>query len=343
MKILVVDDSPVNLKLLGTLVACAGGEAPTCMADAPAALAHALRQPQDLIVVDYMMPGIDGLQFIERLRASEAGRDPPIIMVTTADALAVRQRALALGATDFITKPIDSVELKLRVRNLLSLRRAQNLLADRAALLAAEVTAATADVRAREHELVMRLARAAESRDPETGGHIQRMAHYSALVAGELDLDAGWRGRLLAAAPMHDIGKVGTPDHILLKPGRLDPAELAQMREHARIGERILADSASPLLQMACEIAGAHHERWDGGGYPRGLAGEAIPLSARIVAVADVLDALTSARPYKAAWSFDAAREHIAGGRGSHFDPRCVDALLGAWDAVLAIHRRFPD
>jgi putative two-component system response regulator len=223
------------------------------------------------------------------------------------------------------------------------MRRAQNLLADRAALLAAEVDSATADVRARELELVMRLARAAESRDPETGGHIQRMAHYARLVARELGLDAAYQSRILAAAPMHDIGKVGTPDHILLKPGRLEPDELRQMREHTRIGERILADSSAPLLQMACEIAGAHHERWDGGGYPRGLAGEAIPLAARIVAVAVVLDALTSARPYKPAWPLERAREHIEAGRGSHFDPRCVDALLGAWSEVLAIRDRFPD
>jgi putative two-component system response regulator len=343
MKILVVDDSPVNLKLLGTLVAAAAGAVPDCMSDAAAALAHALAHPQDLVVVDYMMPVVDGLQFIERLRASDAGRDAPIVMVTTADALGIRQRALAVGATDFLTKPIDSVELKLRVRNLLALRRAQNLLADRAALLSAEVSLAMADVRAREHELVMRLARAAESRDPETGGHIQRMAHYSALIARGLGRDEAFCTRLLAAAPMHDIGKVGTPDHVLLKPGPLTEQELAQMREHTRIGERILGESASPLLQMACQIAGAHHERWDGLGYPRGLAGERIPLAARIVAVADVLDALTTVRPYKPAWSFDAAREHIERGRGSHFEPRCVDALLNSWDGALEIHRRFPD
>jgi putative two-component system response regulator len=343
MKVLVVDDNAVNLQLLGTLVGRVTGRPPTCMTDAAAALAHALGDPQDLVLVDYMMPELDGLQFIERLRQSAATRDAPIVMVTTAHAAEIRQRALALGATDFLTKPIDSVELRLRVRNLLALRRSQNLLADRAALLAAEVRSATADVLAREEELVMRLARAAESRDPETGGHIQRMAHYSVLIARSLGLGAAYRQRLFSAAPMHDIGKVGTPDHVLLKPGRLTDDELVQMRQHASIGERILGDSTSPLLQMACQIAGAHHERWDGSGYPRGLAGHAIPLAARIVAVADVLDALTSVRPYKPAWPLDAARAHIERGRGSHFDPRCVDALLDAWDDVPAIRQRFPD
>jgi putative two-component system response regulator len=169
------------------------------------------------------------------------------------------------------------------------------------------------------------------------------MAQYSALIARELGLDDDYRERLMAAAPMHDMGKVGTPDHVLLKPDRLTSDEQAVMREHARIGERILDDSSSPLLQMACEIAGAHHERWDGSGYPRGLAGEQIPLAARIVAVADVLDALTSARPYKPAWTLDAAREHIAAGRASHFDPRCVDALFAAWPDVLQVRIRFPD
>ena len=202
---------------------------------------------------------------------------------------------------------------------------------------------AIADVTAREMELVTRLARAAEFRDPETGGHIMRMARYSALIARELGLAPEWQELLLKAAPMHDVGKLATPDHILLKPGRLDPDEMAIMRLHAKIGGHILAGSDSPLIRLAEEIARGHHEKYDGSGYPRGLAGEQIPVSARIVAVADVFDALTSERPYKPAWPLAQARQFLQQNKGSHFCPRCIDAFLGAWDEVLDIRSSLPD
>jgi len=189
----------------------------------------------------------------------------------------------------------------------------------------------------------MRLSRAAEFRDPETGGHIQRMAHYAASIARHLGMPEDYSQAMLTAAPMHDVGKLGTPDHILLKSGRLDANELDEMHRHPEIGGRILADTDSPLLQLACEIAETHHEKWDGTGYPRGLKGEAIPLGGRIVAVADVFDALNSTRPYKRAWSLDESRAYIEQGSGGHFDPRCVQAFIAGWDDVLAIRARFPD
>ena len=190
---------------------------------------------------------------------------------------------------------------------------------------------------------MVRLARAAEFRDPETGAHINRMAYLSAMIARHLGLDGAAQEQLLSAAPMHDVGKLGTPDHILLKPGRLDPDELQIMRRHAVIGYEILKGSSSPVLQMAAQIALTHHEKYDGSGYPSGLIGDDIPLIGRIVAVADVFDALTSTRPYKPAWDLDRARQYLLDQQGRHFDPRCVSALLDHWDEVLAIRERFSD
>ncbi len=209
--------------------------------------------------------------------------------------------------------------------------------------LQAAVILKTAEIVTREQETITRLARAAEFRDPETGAHILRMAHYSQIIAQALGLDGETCERILTAAPMHDIGKVGTPDNILLKPGRLTPEEMQIMRQHPRIGHDILKGSSSPMIQMAAEIALTHHEKYDGSGYPDGKAGEAIPIVGRIVAVADVFDALTSPRPYKPAWTLEAALDFIREGRGSHFDPACVDAFLGLIPAVLEIRERFKD
>ncbi len=262
-------------------------------------------------------------------------------MVTANDELDVRYRALESGASDFLTKPIDRAEFKARMRNMLALRANQKRLEDRASWLAEEVLKATEEILRREREIVVRLSRAAEFRDPETGGHIQRMAHYTWLIAVRLGLPLEQQELILEAAPMHDVGKVGIPDHILLKPGRLDPAEFEIMKQHAAKGHQILDGSSSPLLQMAATIALSHHEKYDGTGYPQGLAGEAIPLVGRIVAVADVFDALTSARPYKPAWGIDQAVSFMRGQRGLHFDPQCVDVFLDRFDEVLAIRERF--
>ncbi|MEW5789755.1 MAG: HD domain-containing phosphohydrolase [Pseudomonadota bacterium] len=343
MRIAIVDDNAVNLKLMESLVKRAGDFTPHLFQDSAAGLAWCLANEPDLIIVDFMMPPPDGLEFIRRYRAVEANVDVPMLMITADHEKETRYAALEAGANDFLTKPIDNAEFRARLRNMLSLRRSQKALADRAAWLAEKVAEATHEILEREREMVTRLSRAAEFRDPETGAHIQRMAHYSLLIAEHLDLPREDRDMLLAAAPMHDVGKIAIPDHILLKPGRLDDAELAVMRTHAEKGYEILRDSKSRMLDLAALIAWTHHEKYDGTGYPRGLAGADIPLAGRIVAVADVFDALTTERPYKKAWELDRALDLLREGRGSHFDPDCVEAFLARLDAALAIQARFQD
>ena len=344
MRIVIVDDNEINLVLFSEL---AQGLEPdldvAVFADTTEALAHCRDSMPDLLLVDYMMPGMDGHQLIEALRALPSSREVPIVMVTAADERRVRQRALELGATDFLAKPIDPNEVKARLRNLLDLRRSHQKLKDRNQWLAEEIKKATGTILAREQELVLRLAKAAEYRAPETGGHIQRMAHYSKLIAQVLGLPDDACALILQAAPMHDIGKLGIPDGILLKPGRLDADEFTVMKQHPDMGYAILRGSQSKVIELAAEIALSHHEKFDGTGYPKGLKGEDIPLTGRIVAVADVFDALTSVRPYKRAWTVDQARDFLQSNSGSHFDPACVDAFLSQWDAVLAIQARYID
>jgi putative two-component system response regulator len=264
-------------------------------------------------------------------------------MVTAVHEREVRYEALESGVTDFLTKPVDKVEFISRLKNMMALRRSHLSLASRARTLAEEVRRVTADVYERERETIVRLARAAEFRDPETGAHIVRMANYSSLIAVRLGLPRPDQEMILQAAPMHDVGKLGTPDHILLKPGRLTAQEYELMKRHPSIGYEILKDSASPVLRVAAEIALSHHERFDGTGYPLGLAGREIPIVGRVVAVADVFDALTSERPYKQAWEMARAVEYLRLGRGSHFDPDCVDAFLTGWKDVMAIRERYRD
>ena len=343
MNVCIVDDTAVNLTLMEALVAKIDGCRSIGFSEPLQALQHCIDESIDLLIVDYMMPDIDGIEFIQRLRAIDDRHDVPILMVTADHEKEVRHRALQSGATDFLTKPLDRIEFTSRVRNMLDIRRSHLLLADRAAMLADEVRKATAEIFAREREAIFRLSKAAEFRDPETGAHILRMAHYSELVARRLGWDDARTEMMLQAAPMHDVGKLGTPDYILLQPGRLSPEEFEVMKRHAVIGWEILRDSASPVLQLAAEIALSHHEKFDGTGYPHGLAGEAIPLSGRIVAVADVFDALTSPRPYKPAWPVERALALLRDNRGSHFDPACVDAFLAELDAVLAIRETYQD
>jgi len=265
------------------------------------------------------------------------------LMITANDQKQIRYRALEVGATDFLTKPVDKMEFMARANNMLQLGASRKALADRAQWLAEEVRKATAEIVRRERETVVRLSKAAEYRDPETGAHILRMAHYSELIAKALGLPLAEQELLLEASPMHDIGKVGIADNILLKPGRLTPPEFEIMKQHAAFGYEILRGSSSRVLQAGAEIARDHHEKYDGSGYPRGLAGEEIPIFSRIVAVADVFDALTSERPYKKAWTLERAADHIKANSGAHFDPNCVDAFFSHWTDVLEIRERYKD
>jgi putative two-component system response regulator len=338
MRVLIVDDNATSLSLLSQVV----GKIADCIVfpylDPMTALRDIRSQNIDIALVDYMMPQLDGIEFITRVRAMPGMDRLPMVFVTTPEERGARAAALEAGATDFLGKPIDPAEVKARIEMIVRVHSAQAALTEPAAWLAAEMRKATAALTAREEEVVFRLSQAAEFRDGETGQHIQRMAKYCRLIGEALGLSDEACRTLYLAAPMHDIGKIAVGDAILLKPGKLSPEERAVMEQHTTAGYRLLADGHSDLVRTAAEIAWCHHERWDGSGYPRGLAGADIPLFARIAAVADVFDALTSERPYKKAWPPDQAAEHIAENSGKHFDPACVSAFLKRWDDILTIH-----
>jgi putative two-component system response regulator len=343
MQVVIVDDNPVNLKLMESLVKRAGDYTPLVFQDSAEGLDWCLNNIPDLLIVDYMMPPPDGLEFIKRFRERSINADIPVLMITADHEKETRYAALDTGANDFLTKPIDNAEFRARMRNMLALRRSQKSLADRATWLAEKVAEATEEILDREHEMITRLSRAAEFRDPETGAHIQRMSNYSRLIAEQLGLSGEDQALILRAAPMHDVGKIAIPDHILLKPGRLDDEELVIMRTHAEKGYEILKDSKSSLLDTAALIAMTHHEKWDGTGYPRGLSGEDIPMFGRIVAVADVFDALTTERPYKKAWEVERATQFLKDGMDNHFDSRVVQAFLDRLEDALIIRDSFQD
>ncbi|MBP2297523.1 HD domain-containing phosphohydrolase [Azospirillum picis] len=343
MKVLVVDDDQTNLFIMAAIVRRLDDADPVTMTSPVKAIDWMRENEPDLVLLDQMMPDMDGIELLRRIRGDARLDEVPVVMVTANTAADVRMRALDLGCSDFLTKPIVVPEVQVRLRNLLALRHGRTLLRDRAALLAAEVERVTAALQRRGEDLVHRLSRAAEYRDPETGAHIERMALYSRLIAEAAGCGDDFAHDLQKAAPMHDIGKIGIPDMILLKPGQLTPEETRVMRRHTTIGHRILADSDIPLLRMAAEIALTHHEKFDGSGYPAGRIGNAIPLCGRIVAIADVFDALTSARPYKRPWTLTEARAFMIEQRGLHFDPALLDAFLSRWDDILSIHSTHAD
>ena len=307
------------------------------------AVVWATRHVSDLVLLDYMMPDMDGIEFVKRLRSLPGYEHVPMVMVTVHDDRKVRYAALDAGITDFLTKPVDARECLARCRNLLTLRRQQLALEDRRRLLEHMVEDATREVREREKETLLRLARAGEFRDEETGFHLIRMSRYSRLIASAIGLERDEAETVELAAPLHDIGKIGIPDHILLKPERLDESEWLVMRRHPVIGHEILKGSASKYVRMGALIALGHHEKYDGSGYPNGLVGDHIPLCARIVAVADVYDALTSLRPYKQAWASEKAYEYLTAQRGRHFDPGLVDAFAGVQREILEVQNEWRD
>ena len=342
--VLVIDDQSTGRVILEEIVR---GVDPSIQvqtfADPIAAIEWAKTHPVDLVLTDYKMPQLDGVETIRRIRGIYSCMDVPIVVVTVLEDRETRYKALEAGATDFLTKPVDQYECRARCRNLLTMRRQQIVIKDRARLLEQQVSEAVRDIRLREVETIFRLGKAGEFRDEGTGTHIIRMAKYSRLIAEDLKLSDDECDIIELAAPMHDIGKIGTPDHILLKPGKLVAEEIVIMQGHARIGYDILRDSPSKYLRMGAVIALGHHERFDGKGYPSRLAGEDIPLAARVVAVADVFDALTSIRPYKPAWRVSEALAYLTEQRGKHFDPRCIDSFMRQLDKVLAVREKFQD
>ncbi|MGM0554256.1 MAG: HD-GYP domain-containing protein [Pseudomonadota bacterium] len=342
-RILAVDDEPANLRLLDRMLRGQGYEGLILIDDPRDVITQYRTARPDLILLDINMPHLDGYQVMEQLHALEDPLLPPIVMLTAQHGQDFLLRALTGGARDYLTKPFDRNELLRRVRNLLDAQLAHRLVHDQKATLDQMVAQRTRELHETRLQVVQRLGRAAEYRDEETGYHILRMSHTCALLAREIGWDEAQCDLILHASPMHDIGKIGIPDAILLKPGRFEPHEWEIMKTHAAIGASLLEGDDSDLLRMAREIALSHHEKWDGSGYPHGLAGEAIPQPGRIAALPDVFDALTSERPYKDAWTVEAAVDMIRVNRGKHFDPMLVDAFLGVLPEVEEIRQRFAD
>jgi putative two-component system response regulator len=326
-RILVVDDEPANIELLRAVLQGAGGVDVVAVTESARAVELVQGCDPHIVLLDLHMPPPTGLDVLAQLRERFADGGPPVLMLTADPTLEMRRSALALGARDFVTKPFDVLEIELRVRNLLQARRYELSLASRADELEAAVRLRTEELEDARLEALERLALAAEYRDDHTGDHTRRVARTARLLGSALGLSAHEVDLLDLAAPLHDVGKIAVPDAVLLKPGRLTPSELSVVRSHVTVGARILGGSDSPLLRLAERIALRHHERWDGGGYPDGLAGDEIPLPARIVAVADVFDALLCARPYKPAWPLERAVDEVIGGTGTQFCPATVEAF----------------
>lgn len=333
--ILVVDDAPENVEVLGGLlgerynvkVALNGEKALQLVSTYPV---------PDLILLDVMMPGMDGYEVCHRLKTSIETAKIPIIFVTAKADAADETRGFQLGAADYITKPISPSIVEARVETHLALY-------DQRQDLEQQVRNRTRELDESRLQIIQRLGRAAEYKDNETGMHVLRMSQMSRLLALKAGLSDEEAELMLNAAPMHDVGKIGIPDNILLKPGKLDANEWKIMMSHTAIGAEIIGEHESPLLQMAKTVAETHHEKWNGKGYPLGLAGEDIPLVGRIVALADVFDALTSKRPYKEAWSVEKAADLIKSETGEHFDPELVPLFIQLLPEAEKIRQQFSD
>jgi putative two-component system response regulator len=339
-RILLVDDEPVNLKLLSKMLTSKGYSNLVPIVDSRKVLDSYKAEPVDLILLDLNMPHLNGYEVLNQLKALNDPMLPPIIVLTAQQGQDYRLRALTEGARDFLSKPFDEIELQARVRNLLDAHRAHRMAYDQKSVLEEMVTARTLELHDTRLEIVRKLGRAAEYRDNETGFHVLRMSKVSALLAHSLGWGDAKCELMLNASPMHDVGKIGVPDAVLLKPGKLDEVEWAVMKQHPVIGAELLSGE-DDLLSLAREIALCHHEKWDGSGYPRGLAGPAIPQSARIVAVADVFDALVSTRPYKIPWSEEKAVDYLQEHSGRHFDPEVVEHFLRILPEVRAIRSAY--
>ncbi|MBA2670868.1 MAG: response regulator [Gemmatimonadetes bacterium] len=328
-RLLVVDDEPANVLLLTRILSRAGYREVIGTRRSSEVMDVFENYEIDIVLLDLHMPPPDGWELLDRFRACLAGKPFLPLIVLTADVTReTRSRALAAGASDFLIKPFDSIEVVLRIRNLIELRFLHLELAWENKLLDERVRLRTAELEETQCEMLERLAQASEFHDDETGSHTRRVGESAAALGAAMGLPPSSVALLRRTAPLHDVGKIGIPETILRKPGSLSPEERGIMESHSEIGGRILAGGRSANVQMAEEIARSHHERWDGSGYPKGLAGEAIPLSARIVAVADVYDALAHDRPYRKALPREQVVEEIRAGSGSHFDPRVVTAFL---------------
>jgi putative two-component system response regulator len=328
-RILIIDDHEANIEALKRILRSAGFVSVNSTTDPMIGVALVQTWAPDLVLLDLHMPRLDGFGVLESIRPQlRDGGYLPVLMLTADSSDETKRRALAGGAKDFLTKPFDATEVVLRIENLLETRSLYTTIRKDNELLEQRVAERTRELEQAQVEILQRLAAAAEFRDDDTGEHTHRVGHLAALLTTEIGLSADHVDVIRRAAPLHDVGKIGIPDSILLKPGRLTRAERRIMRTHVTIGAAMLAGGRSPLVQTAERIALSHHERWDGKGYPDGSTGERIPIEARVVAVADFFDALTHKRPYRPAWSVERTVAKIVAERGSHFDPVVVDALL---------------
>jgi putative two-component system response regulator len=349
-RIFIVDDMPENIDLLETLLSDAGYRDITSTTDPRKANDLIRNENFDLLVLDLKMPYMNGFQVMEQLAKDLRDDYLPVLVLTGEMDREYRIRALQSGARDFVTKPFDGVEVLNRINNILEVRALYKAQKQQAEELDIQVRERTRELRQRNDELKMarleiirRLGRAAEYRDNETGMHLIRMSKSCQSLALAAGLNETFAENLLRASPMHDIGKIGIPDGILLKPGRLNPEEWEVMKTHAAIGGDIIGDFDTDLMRMARTIALSHHEKWDGSGYPHALQGDAIPIEGLVAAICDVFDALTSDRPYKKAWPVDDAISYISGQAGSHFDPALVGRFMDILPKIFAIREKYAD
>ncbi|HEX4053145.1 MAG TPA: HD domain-containing phosphohydrolase [Tepidisphaeraceae bacterium] len=364
-KILIVDDEPINIKVVRKHLQGAGYRNFVTTTDSTTAMDILRAEQPDAVLLDVMMPQVNGLQILEWIRGDRQFQHVPVLILTASSDSATKLSALELGATDFLAKPVDPNELVPRLRNVLIVKAHQDYLAGYSAKLEGEVQKRTAEVEMSRLRVIQCLARAGEYRDDATGRHVIRVGRCAAILAAQLGYSAEKSAMIELAAQLHDIGKIGIPDAILLKPAKLTPEEYAVMKKHCEYGKAIVdptTDSEaelarkytdlglmprqsfdSPLLTMAATVAMTHHERFNGSGYPRGMSGEAIPLEGRITAIVDVFDALHSPRPYKIAFPLEKCVEILRSGRGTEFDPTIHDAFLSRIAEIITVYRDYAD
>lgn len=333
--VLIVDDEPTDIDILKNLLQDEYAIKAALDADAALSIARSA-PPPDLILLDIMMNGCDGYEICRLLKDDPATRPIPVIFVTAKMSIEDEVKGLGLGAVDYVTKPFSAPVVKARVRNHLALY-------DRRRELARKTESATQELQATQQQLVRRLARAAEFKDNETGMHVARMSHYAHILGRAAGMSEAQAEVLMDASSLHDIGKIGIPDTLLKKPGKLDAAEYELTKRHCEIGAEIIGDTDSELLQLARSIALSHHERWDGSGYPYGLVGENIPLAGRIVAITDSFDAMTSLRKYKDASQVEPAIAQLEQLAGTHYDPQLVALFVQLLPEIIKIQAQYPD
>lgn len=342
-RILIVDDNQLNIELLSIMLSHEGYDNISALSDSREVLGHYKKWRYDLILLDIRMPYFDGFQVMEQLSTVIDGDYLPVLVLTAQTDMKTRLKALEMGAKDFLTKPFDKTEVLTRISNLLEVRHLYNVQRRQSEILEAKVRERTRELEETRLEIIRRLGVAAEFRDNETGMHVIRMSKSCKILALRLGLGKKKAEKILNASPMHDVGKIGIPDNILLKPGKLDAKEWEVMITHSRIGYDLLGDHPSDIIRLAAEIALSHHEKWDGSGYPNGQKGEEIIIEGRIAAVADVFDALTSERPYKKAWPVKESLDCINGQSGVHFDPTVVDAFKESLPEILRVREKYKD